>query len=327
MSNKALKTQIALKLIKLMQDTELPAWRCPWIFTNLDRGWGSTSCYRGVNAIMTSLSRVLYGYNSKLWFTFSKVQKLNGKSWNDKEKKWYTLKDINEPPIKIRQGANALPICYWNWTEVKDRNGNVSLDKTGKPVKVPFLKSYKVFNGDDIENFDTTPFEKLSTDVSVVDCQKVLDSLLSSYKNHPEVAYADLDEALYRVDSDKILIPNPNQFVSVSEFASTIAHELAHSTGHMSRLNRFTSSSNDKNYAKEELVAEFTSAMVLAHLGIEEMPTLENSAAYLKSWLSFLSDKPDILFDIIASAMKACSMIIGESDSNPFEENDSVKTD
>lgn len=225
MSNKALKSQIAIKLLMLTQDTGLPAWRCPWFFTNLDRGWGSTSCYRDVNAIMTSLSRV-------------------------------------------------------------------------------------------------------------VDCQKVLDSLLSSYKNHPEVAYVDLDEtlyqadsALYKVDSDKILIPNPSQFLSVSEFASTLAHELAHSTGHMSRLNRFTSFSNDKDYAKEELIAEFTSVMVLAHLGIEEMPTLKNSAAYLKPWLPFLSDEPDVLFDIIASAMKACSMIIGESDSNPSEENDSVKTD
>lgn len=313
LSNNSLKTRIANQLLDLMSQTGLPAWRCPWIFTNLDRAWEGSSCYSGINAIYTALTRVAYGYKSKLWFTFSKVQSLNGKVWDNTEKKWHKVKNVNTLPVRIRPGSHSVPICYWNVREIKDEKGNLVLDKNGDPVRIPFLKTYTVFNGDDIENFDTTPFEKQSTDVSVVDCQKIADSLLSAYKNHPEVSYTDSDSAFYQVNTDKIFIPEPCQFVSVSEFASTLAHELAHSTGHASRLNRISTSTTKKDYAKEELVAEFTAAMVLAHLGIEEMPTLKNSAAYLKNWLSFLSGSPGILFDVVSSANKACEMIIGKT--------------
>ena len=85
--------------------------------------------------------------------------------------------------------------------------------------------------------------------------------------------------------------------------------EVAHSTGHAERLNRTMGTCfGDEEYAREELVAELTSALCGAMAGFATTPR-EDNAAYLKGWLSQLRQEPAYLFDILVDVNRAARMI------------------
>jgi antirestriction protein ArdC len=113
-----------------------------------------------------------------------------------------------------------------------------------------------------------------------------------------------------------------NLFDSSEEYYSVLFHELGHSTGHDSRLSRkgiveFDRYGSDQ-YSKEELIAEFTASMLLDSCGIEG--TIENSAAYIKSWVKALKDNPEILVEASRSAQKAFDYIVGKKEALTSEE-------
>lgn len=325
------KEKIANSIIELMEKTGLPAWRCPWIFGARDLAFKGSE-YNGVNAVITALARTACGYKSRLWLTHTKIEGLNGKTWTPSKTKgkgkgrWVkTEKTDDSTFVHTKKGSHGVPVIYWDWIQKKDEKTKQPLLKDdGTPLMIPFLKTYIVHNADNIENFDPTPFEPelKDTGIDVSSCKDIEEKLLSSYKNHPPVVHGG-DRACYFPTLDQVSIPDCTQFTDVAEFASTLAHELAHSTGHASRLKRKMSGvKGSSEYAFEELVAEFTAAMVLGSLGIETMPSVENSAAYLKSWLAHLKQNPATLFDAITAAKKATAMILNEKDDTPAEEDE-----
>lgn len=319
LSTKDKKTKIGLEMIELMEKSGLPVWRCPWIFGAPDMAYkGST--YNGVNAVILALARSALGFKSRLWLTHTKIEALNGRVWTPSKTgkckgRWMKSSEPDNGSFAhIRKGSHGIPVVFWDWYDKKDIFGNVVLDSNGNPVKRAVLKTYVVHNADNVENFDPTPFEpkKEDTHIDVSSCIAVEQRLMESYEGGPRVIYGG-DRACYRPLTDTISLPDPSQFRDVSEFASTMVHELAHSTGHETRLHRkIENKKGDDAYAREELVAEFTAAMVLGSLGIDTMPSVENSAAYLKSWLNHLKKTPDLLFDVITDARKAACLIMGE---------------
>lgn len=328
------KEAIAKAMIDLMEKTGLPAWKCPWIFLSADMAYkGST--YNGVNAIITALARTAYGYKSRLWLTHTKIEGLNGKVWTPAKGKgkskgrWVKTDSADSSSFAhIRKGTHGVPVIYWDWIVKKDDKGNPILDEEGNPETRPFLRTYIVHNADNIENFDPTPFEpeRKKTGIDETSCREIEERLLASYTKHPKVVHGG-DRACYFPTLDQISIPEYSQFTDVAEFASTLAHELSHSTGHSSRLKRNLSGwKGSDQYAFEELVAEFSAAMILGTLGIDTVPSAENNAAYLKSWLSHLKKDPVILFDAISAAKKASSMVLNETDETPEEEDTSEAT-
>ena len=324
------KEKIANSIIELMEKTGLPAWRCPWIFGARDLAFKGSE-YNGVNAVITALARTACGYKSRLWLTHTKIEALNGKTWTPSKTqgkgkgRWVKAEKTDDSTFAhTKKGSHGVPVIYWNWIQKKDADKNPMFKDDGTPVMIPLLKTYVVHNADNIENFDPTPFEPelKDTGIDVGSCKDIEEKLLASYKNHPTVVHGG-DRACYFPALDQVSIPDCSQFSDVSKFASTLAHELAHSTGHASRLKRKMSGiKGSSDYAFEELVAEFTAAMVLGSLGIETMPSVENSAAYLKSWLEHLKQNPATLFDAITAAKKAAAMILNEKDDTPAEEDE-----
>ena len=92
-------------------------------------------------------------------------------------------------------------------------------------------------------------------------------------------------------------------------------HELTHSTGHESRLNRAgvagsrLAAFGSADYSREELVAEMGSAFLCAEAGIES--TLDNSAAYLKGWLGALKGDSRLIVTAASAAQRAADFILG----------------
>ena len=107
------------------------------------------------------------------------------------------------------------------------------------------------------------------------------------------------------------------QFSEIGEYYSTIFHELGHSTGHSSRLNRFTGQAanaafGSREYSKEELVAEITAASILSALGLETGNSFRNSTAYVQGWSKSIRDDPMMFVSAAGKADRAVSLILGQ---------------
>jgi antirestriction protein ArdC len=109
-------------------------------------------------------------------------------------------------------------------------------------------------------------------------------------------------------------VPEIRRFESSEEFYATTFHELAHSTGHSSRLDRFTENRSvycGHSYDYEELVAEMAATFLCSHCGIEQ--TVENSVAYLSGWAKFLKEnRKSTLFGAATKAQAAMNYILGK---------------
>lgn len=130
------------------------------------------------------------------------------------------------------------------------------------------------------------------------------------------------NEAYYDRLIDGVVVPCREQYDKPAEFYSTLFHELVHSTGHKSRLNRFTGSAvlagfGSEDYSKEELVAEIGSAAILNRLGIETESSFANSAAYVASWLKALKNDRRLIVSAAGKADKAVELICPTADSKP----------
>ena len=107
-------------------------------------------------------------------------------------------------------------------------------------------------------------------------------------------------------------MPHMRQFALTAEYYSTIFHELTHSTGHASRLNRLDSTAyfGSDAYSKEELIAEIGAAALVNHVGLETAHSFRNSAAYVQSWLKVLKGDKRFIVSAAGKAEKAVNLIL-----------------
>lgn len=120
------------------------------------------------------------------------------------------------------------------------------------------------------------------------------------------------DDAYYSIAKNEIVIPEKKQFKDGESFYSNLAHEMAHSTGAESQLNRLKPTSfGSKEYAREELIAELTAALTCQRYGMQKN-LKDDSAAYLKSWLDSLHESPKFIQTVLMDVKKASHMISSE---------------
>jgi len=217
---------------------------------------------------------------------------------------WLTFKQCKAKGGSIKAGSKATPVILWKFLEEED-------SETGETESVPMLRYYKVFNVDQCEGIEAPLDENAET----IDFQPIeeAEKILSGYKGSPEVRHAEA-RAYYQPASDKINMPKPEIFSSEEEYYSTLFHELTHSTGHETRLNRKTLTDlcpfGSTNYSKEELIAEMGAAFLCGHAGIKNK-TIDNSAAYIREWVRKFKDKPKMVVTAAAQAQKAADLILG----------------
>ena len=166
----------------------------------------------------------------------------------------------------------------------------------------PFMKHFYVFNIDQTDFKEKYPerYEDMRVRFSgpaVADNVKGngnpwLDKMIKEQKWLCPIELKVQDRAYYSPSKDRIVLPTPGQFKDMESFQMTALHEMAHSTGHSSRLDRgLHHTFGTCGYAREEIIAEFTAAVTGRDLGIAVTPRKEN-AQYLKSWLSNLKEDP-----------------------------------
>lgn len=258
-----------------------PPWHKPW----KGRGAKPTSlfsgkAYRGINALVLGSA----GYDSPWWLTF---------------------KQANERGGKIRKGERGYPCVYWNWVEKEDR-------KTGETSKVPIVRYYTLFNSEQTDGVDVpasperTPARREHTPIE--ECEHIVEGMPAP----PEIRHGGA-RAYYSPLEDRVQMPPPDRFDSGEHYYSTLFHELTHATGHASRLNREElmklTRFGDKDYSREELVAEMGSAFLAGEAGIE-LKVIDNSAAYLAGWLSRLANDNRVVIHAASRAQKASDYIL-----------------
>lgn len=270
-----------------MLDRGVVPWRSPILGQskaghprNLDSG----KAYRGVNVFLLAFTSYAKGYGSSYWLTFNQAKERGG---------------------SVRKGEKATMVVFWKQYETKDR-------QTGEPTKIPVLRYYNVFNAEQCEGIpapDASTFTPI--DFKPIDAAE---AIASGYVGGPTVDHQG-QQAFYRPSADAVTMPEPTRFASSEEYYSTLFHELSHSTGHSSRLDRkldtVPMAFGSTDYGKEELVAEMSAAFLSGHAGIKPV-TIDNQAAYIGGWLKKLKEDKRLVVTAAGAAQRSADWIMGE---------------
>lgn len=231
--------------------------------------------------------------------------------WTDP--RWLTFKQANEAGYRIKRGAKGVTCEYWNQRVEKE------IDKeTGEETEkvTPFVSLFYLYNAEVVEGIEPLPEPK--TNVIQDDCpelREIADNLIHSSACLVNID-TNSDRAFYSPSKDLITIPNPERFYTSKGYIATLLHEMGHSTGHSSRLNRgFEGNINATARAKEELIAELSScfSQQLLHIDIND-GDLKNHSAYVQSWCRELRKNPNLFFSAVREAEKASDYIIENYD-------------
>ena len=279
--------------------------------------------YSGGNSFFLMADTSEKGYNTPVYMTFKQA------------------KDRN---LHVNAGEKSVPIFKWGLS-IKDENGKtvseedynaMSKEERDKFSVRPYPKVYHVFNIDQTnlsevnkKKYDAIVARFKAPDEEVKDSKGMyindaLDRMFKEKAWHCDIRYnKPSSRAFYVPSQDFIVLPMKEQFNigktaeevyrDGMEYYSTALHEMAHSTGHESRLNRQFGAKRTDGYAHEELIAEMTAALVGSTMGFDKK-ILENNANYLKGWLENLKRNPESITTIMSDVGKASDMIIDKID-------------
>jgi antirestriction protein ArdC len=280
--------------------TALKAGARPWVRpwrslenTGLPTNVISENPYCGVNVLMLMLVSQARGYTSKFWGTFNQWRSLG----------CHVMKRPDHIPAG-QYGTRCIlfkPITKSR----KDANGD------DEEERFFLLREFVVFNAEQVTGPVEAYLARTRPGGVFVDYQPAEDVIA--------VTGADIwhggGRAVYRIEEDYIQLPPKEAFSQAHEYYGTALHELAHWSGHESRLARLTKLARfgSEAYAVEELVAEMGAAFLSAELGIPQADDLGNVTAYLASWLNVLERDHNAIFTASSAASKAADYILGFS--------------
>jgi antirestriction protein ArdC len=278
--------------------------------------------YSGTNSFFLQMDTAMNGYKTPVYMTFLQAQSEN---------------------IRIKKGAEAMPVIYWD-LNVKDANGKRVSESDYKQMPRelqakcevrPFLRAFHVFNVDQT-NLEEVNKEKYDAIVDRFKGPQLRDKA-GMYENRALDRMFERQEWICRIQTDRlvdgafyspardlVILPMKEQFnigknaeeifKDGMEYYSSALHEMTHSTGTANRLNREKGTRfGDPKYAKEELVAELTAAMVGNALGFDKR-ILSNNACYCQGWINALREDPKFIVSVMADVNKASKMILQKID-------------
>ena len=276
---------VASELIRLLEAGTAP-WQKPWAPGELPFNPVSGNRYKGINALHLS-------------------------SQGRKDPRWLTYKQAQEIGAQVQEGQKATTIVYWVFSEEQfrtDAKGKTVLDEKGKPLKEtvrlerPKMLHAAVFNAEQIDGMPALHKKELAWSPI-----KKAEELLAS--SGAKIQHETGDRSYYRLGDDTIRMPLKEQFADSAGYYSRALHEVAHWTGHPSRLAReIDHPYGSEGYAREELRAEIASMLFGQEIGLGY--DSKQHAAYVGEWIKLLQDDPLEIFRAAADAEKAQSYIM-----------------
>ena len=276
--------EITDRIIQEIESGSLP-WLQPWQETGIATGlpFNATSkrAYSGINTVLLWLQASDRGYSSPAWCTFKQARNAGG---------------------SVRKGERATTVVWVSPVVLKAERAKAQ-EEGREPGRIHVLKAFHVFNVQQCDGLDDFQSEPLpSTWEPHTEAERIIDRTGADIRHGGS-------QAFYSRASDGIALPDKGAFRTGDEYYSTAFHELAHWTGHKSRLDRdYGKRFGDQAYAREELVAEIGSAFVCGALDIQ--PECRHSD-YLAAWLQVLKADKRAIVTAASAAGKAADYVRG----------------
>lgn len=278
------------------------AWEAGWYKVGgAPRNGKTGKNYNGLNALWLYLLAENKGYTDPRWVTYQQAKDLKA---------------------SVKAGEKSSNVFYWSWYDKKTKKPfdaetvkDMSKDERQKYLDEnvrPVLKYYQVFNASQCNNFPKLDAEQQEMPADERARQNAtIESIIAN--SAAPVYYDGGNRAYYSPRQDSIHLPEINRFHTMQDYYATALHEIAHSTGHESRLDRkMIGAFGTSEYAKEELRAELASVFMQLDYDISvEGKHFENHAAYLQSWLKSVRDDQKEFFAAVTDAEKI-SQYVGE---------------
>ena len=260
-------------------------WIKPWRGVAVSRPLRACGTpYRGMNVFWLWMVADMCGYASPFWMTYNQAQKLGA---------------------QVRKGEKStIAVFYKSYTREVEAAETGETSEEARRV----LKAYPVFNADQVDGLPER-FHPAAT-LELVEPEGREQDLDTFFAAIPAELRHQGDEAYYEPVADRITMPPAHLFSGFDHYYATLAHELSHWTGHASRLDRdLRNRFGSQAYAAEELIAELSSAMLGADLGLP-VAHLDSHASYIDHWLKLLRHDDRAILTAAAKAEEASSLLL-----------------
>lgn len=275
-------TLITDRIIAELESGTIP-WHKPW--TSAQPAISHTT-----GKEYSLLNQLLLGGRSGEYLTFNQAKKEGG---------------------RVRKGEKASMVVFWKWLKIEDED-------TGEEKEVPFLRYFCVFHVDQCEGISPRFRASEPLPVDPAEANDAAEDIIADYLHRSGVHLISREssEAFYQPATDTVVLPMRKQFADTAEYYSTAFHELTHSTGHHTRLNRLTETARfgSATYSREELCAELGASFILNRLGLETNGSFRNNAAYIDHWLTVLKEDKRLLVTAAGQADKAVRLILNDKE-------------
>lgn len=276
---------------------------------NWTAGWNKVSgnpvngktdtAYRGLNSIYLYLMSEQHGYNDPRWVTFNQAKAL-GASIKKGEKSY---------PVLFYERYDKLTKKEYDPKTTKSMTEEERAEYERENVRF-ILKYYSVFNAQQCVNFpELDNSTLLMSEEERANQNELIETIIAN--SVAPINYDGGSRAYYQPSTDSIHLPAIENFHSMQDYYATALHEIAHSTGHESRLNRDLSGVfGSQSYAVEELRAELACVFMQIEHGITfEGNHINNHAAYVQSWLEAVKSDPTVFYKAVRDAGKIADYV------------------
>jgi len=289
-----IKAKITNSIVERLEQGGIPPWRCPWTKTDVSPipvNFLNKKPYSGLNILLLWMAATDGDYSDNSWLTFKQAKELGG---------------------NIRKGEKGVSCIFYKHVQVGEKSTN---DEDAESYHM--LKSFTLFNIAQVEGLEVSEVITESLEISEEQedqaCNDFISRAIQYCDEQGIVIKEGGNQAYYSPTLD--LVKMPTTFENVVAYASTLAHELSHSTGHKKRLDRFDEFKNEFNkkiesYGFEELVAEISSVFMCSSFGIEL--DFNQHISYLDSWLKNMKADKSFIFKASSHAFKAYSYFMDD---------------
>ena len=321
-------------------------WQKPWIEKGsfmMPRNLSGRP-YNGINTFLLLLYSAKQKFDMPVFVTHNQIAyDLNNKSKLKEDKTEKPAVDLNpaegENPgfVHVLKGEKAFPVFLSIPTvREKDTNKPISLseynDMTKEEQERYYVRSYthvyNVYNLQQTNLKEARPelYAKIEAKFKELDKNGIvpmeegqmfkfapLDKMVAENKWICPVRFEENKGAYYSPSKNEIVFPPKKNFIDGESFYGNLLHEMTHSTGSKELFGRLENKTDDRrfDYAREELVAEMSAAVVAHQYGFDKH-IKDDSAAYLKSWLGSLKEDPSFLKTTLDDVKRASGFINGK---------------